>query len=120
MNFPSSDDKEKDLQRRESDLQKREREVRLRELEAEIYGTGKENEPPLYQTKKHTAPEKSLQNWKKKLVKFSKFAACAVLGIALVRVGIILGTWLLKLIIAAVVAFIVYKIFFKDDNPKKT
>lgn len=118
MNSSSSDDREKDLQSRESDLQKREREIRLRELEAEIYGTGKKNEPPLYQTKKHVAPENSLQSWRKKLVKFGKFVACAVLGVALVRVGIIVGMWVANLIIAAIVAFIAYKIFFKEDNSK--
>lgn len=107
MNSP--DDKEQQLRRREQELKARKHEIRLRELEAEI------KEPPIYQTVKHQAPERSPQRGYGQLVKVGKFLAIVVA----VVVSIQIATSLAYVILVGAVAWVAYKLFFESDRSKK-
>jgi hypothetical protein len=116
------EDKDKELQLREAELKAKERELRLRELEAEIYQEHKTQateinapEPPLYKTKKDNPPTSSIQKISRKIVKFAKFAAFLVAGIAIIKVGFLVGMWITYLIMAGIIAAIGYQTFLKDD-----
>lgn len=98
-----------------------ERELRLRELETEIYQQHKKAEidfsqPPLHRTKKHQGSESSLKRFRNKIVKFGKFTAFVVLGIAFIRVGFLVGMWITYLALASILAVIGYQIFLKEDH----
>lgn len=107
------DDKEKELERRERELKQKEREIRLRELETEIY---QQQEPPLYETKKHEKPEGKFSIWKRKATKIAKFVGFTVAGIAIMRVGMFVGMWLTWGLMALIVAFIAYRVFLEDND----
>ncbi|GAB4541327.1 MAG: hypothetical protein Tsb0014_33130 [Pleurocapsa sp.] len=118
----SPKDREQELRRKELEIQAREQEIRLKELETQIYQEQRQardinsSEPPLYETKKHKPPESSLQKFTKKLVKFGKFTAFVVVGIALIRVGLFIGIWMTYLLMAGIIAFIGYQIFLGDEE----
>lgn len=105
----SQDDENNELQRRERELQERERELRLRELEVEI------NQPPLYQTKKHQPPEKSLKQWHGKLATVGKFLALVVAVVVAVKLAISLA----YVIMFGAIAWVAYKLFFESDRSKR-
>ncbi|MEL6438941.1 MAG: UbiA family prenyltransferase [Cyanobacteria bacterium J06621_8] len=116
------EERQKDWEQREAELQARERELRLRELETEIYREHKAadaelapTEPPLSQTRKHRE-RGGLRSMRHKIVKVTKFIGFVVVGIAVLRVGLLLGIWLTYLILAGIVAAIGYSIFLKDDK----
>ena len=117
------EDKEREFKLREAELEARERELRLREIETEIYQDIKAqsadinaSEPPLYRTSKYNSPQSSIQKFTKKVVKFAKLAGCVVLGIAIIRVGFLLGMWIAYLIMAGVIAAVGYQTFFKQEE----
>ncbi len=116
------EDREHELKRKKLEIQAREQEIRLRELETQIYREHQPTreinspEPPLYETKKHQTSGNSLQKFGKKLVKFGKFTAFTVIGIAFIRVGFLVGMWITYLAIAGIIAFIGYQIFLNDDD----
>lgn len=120
MNTP--EDQKRQFERREAELRAKERELRLRELETEIYQEQKSNkwqgatQVPLYSTRKHQPTENSLQKFGRKIVRFVKFTVFVVLGVAMVRVGFLLGMWIAYLVIAGVIAGIGYQIFLRDDK----
>ncbi|MEL6787216.1 MAG: UbiA family prenyltransferase [Cyanobacteria bacterium J06607_15] len=121
MSIP--EDKDREFELREAELQAKERELRLRELETEIYQEHKASEPrttsvepPLYKTKKHNPAENSFQRFGRKIVKFAKFGAFVVGGIAIIKVGFFVGMWITYLIMAGIIAGIGYQIFLKEDN----
>ncbi|PSB11354.1 hypothetical protein C7B62_06055 [Pleurocapsa sp. CCALA 161] len=107
MNTP--EDKEREYKRREAQLQAK-RELRLRELETEVIA----GEPPLHKTKKHHPTDNSIQKFGRKIVKFAKFVGFVVAGIAMIRVGFLIGMWITYLILAGIIAGIGYQIFLKD------
>ncbi len=113
------EDQERELRLREAQLQAKERELKLRELETEIYQQHKETEidspePPLHHTKKHQQSESSIKRFGNKIVKFGKFTAFVVLGIAFIKVGFLVGMWITYLALASIIAVIGYQIFLKD------
>lgn len=107
MNF---EDKE-DFHRREAELKKREMDLRLRELELEL----DRQEPPLYETKKHSE-ERQMAGIANKLVKYGRFVGFIIMGIALVKAGFIVGFWLSNAILLAIIGFISYNIFLKNKD----
>ncbi len=118
----TADDRERKYQLREAELQAKERELRLRELAIEIYQEQRTNEPEvdlepaLYQTRKHNPSANTLQKFARKVVKFAKFLAFVVAGIAVIKVGFVVGMWIAYLILASIVAAIGYQIFLKDEK----
>ncbi len=114
------EDKEREFNLRQAKLEAKERELRLREMEAEIYQEQKtqevEIEPQLYRTKKHNPADNSIQKFGKKIVKFAKFSAFVIGGIAIIRIGFFIGMWITYLMMAGIIAAIGYQIFLKDDN----
>ncbi len=116
------EDREQELRSKELEIQAREQEIRLRELEIQIYQQQRKAREidsstlPVYETKKHNPPEISLKRFGKKIVKFVKFAAFLVLGIAFIRAGFWVGMWIAYLTIAGIIAFIGYQIFLNDDD----
>jgi hypothetical protein len=109
-------DKERELELREQELQKREQEIRLRELEREIY---KEQEPPLYNTKKHEKPESKIALFTKKVTKIAKFVGFTIAGIAIIRIGMFVGMWLTYGLMATIVGFVAYKLFLEETDGNK-
>ncbi|MEM7590836.1 MAG: hypothetical protein AAF383_04850 [Cyanobacteria bacterium P01_A01_bin.83] len=114
-------DRERELQLREAQLQAKEQELRLRELETEIYQEPKtfisdhnSAEPPFYQTTKHKQ-KGGLHKFGLKLVKFTKFVGFVVAGIAIMKVGFLVGMWITYLILTGIIAAIGYSIFLKDN-----
>ena len=86
---------------REAELQAKEREIRLRELETEIYREQRSSkpevssvEPPLYATRKHNPPQSSIQQFGRKIVRIAKFTGFVVAGIAIIKVGFMVGMWI--------------------------
>jgi len=117
------EEQEREFQLREAELKAKERELRLRELETEIYQDQKaqevdldSTEPPLYRTSKHNPTENSLQKFTKKAIKFAKFAGCVIVGIAIIRVGFLVGMWLTYMIMAGIIAAVGYQIFLKEND----
>lgn len=115
------EDKTREFELREAELKAKERELRLRELETEIYreqNTFESDlnsaEPPLYQTTKHNE-EGGIRKFGHKIVKFTKFIGFVVAGIAIMKVGFLVGMWITYLIMTGIIATIGYSIFLKDD-----
>lgn len=112
----SHSDKNQDIERKEAELKAREQTLRLRELEAEIYQNGASQELPISPTRKHSpSPNRLTVTWKK-TVKFVKFLGFTLLGIAILRLGLMLGLWLSYLVVISLIVLIGYKIFFSEDN----
>lgn len=118
----TADDRERKYQLREAELQAKERELRLRELATEICQEEITNEPEvnlepdLYQTRKHNPSANSLQRFGRKIIKFAKFSVFVVAGIAVIKVGFVVGMWIAHLILVSIVAAIGYQIFLKDEK----
>lgn len=99
-----------------------EQESRLRELEIEIErGQAKKNQLncdpiPVYRTKKHNPPQNSIQKFGSKIVKYAKFTAFVVVGVALIRAGFLIGMWLTYFVFTSIIAAIGYQIFLKDEK----
>ena len=98
---------------KEKELQAREAEVRLRELELEI--NQQQADIPLYQTTKQKKPN-SVKVFSNKIVRVGKFLAFSIVTLALMRVAMILGMWLARGFLAAVVVFIAYQLFLREDD----
>ena len=99
-----------------------EQESRLRELEIEI-GRGQAGESqlnydrvPVYRTKKHNPPQNAIQKFGSKLIKYAKFTAFVVVGVAIIRAGFLIGMWLTYFAFASIIAVIGYQIFLKDEK----
>lgn len=117
------EEQEREFKLREAELEAKERELRLRELETEIYQDQKvqaadlnSTEPPLSRTSKHNPTDNSLQKFTRKAIKFAKFAGSVVVGIAVIRVGLLIGMWLTYMILAGIIAAVGYQIFLKDGD----
>ncbi len=108
MNSPNN--KETELQRRERELQEREHAIRLRELEAEIYP-----EAPTYQTSKHEASDSKLKQWLRKLTIAGQFTGIVIA----VGVAVKLSSWLATAVIVGGLSFVIFKIVFDKESPKK-
>ena len=97
-----------------------EQESRLRELEIEIErGQREKSQPtrdliPTYQTRKHNPPQNTIQRFGNKIVKYAKFTAFVLVGIAVIRAGFLIGMWLTYFVFASVIAAIGYQIFLKE------
>lgn len=98
-------DKEEELRRREQELRQRELALRLQELEAEI-------QPPVVPTVKHQPPEGKMQRWSRRIVKVAKFLGMVVIGLVVIRIA----TWLSAIVFGAALLWLVYKIFFEEDQ----
>lgn len=109
MNFP--EDRDRDFERKEAELENKARELRLRELELEI----NQQEPPVYETRKHQG-DNQIASFGKKLVRYAKFFSFIVLGIALTKLGLIIGMWLAQLTVLTILGFISYKIFLDRQD----
>jgi hypothetical protein len=114
MNPQNESDREQDLQRREKELQEKEYAIRLRELEAEIYT----KEVPYYETQKAEPKEGALKRKFNKLVTWAKFTGFAIVGFAVVYVGLQIGLILTYTLIATIVGFVGYKLFLEQDRSK--
>ncbi|MGF1588344.1 MAG: UbiA family prenyltransferase [Pleurocapsa sp.] len=118
----TADDREREYQLRKAERQAKKQELRLRQLETQIDQQQRRNqpevnlEPPLYQTRKHPQSPKSFQKFGRKIVKFAKFTAFVVAGIAVIKVGFMIGMWITYLIMASIVAAVGYQIFLKDEQ----
>lgn len=117
----STEEREQELRRWEERLRKREQELRLIELEREISPPQHEEpptttEPPLHKTRKHEQSEGKLQVFGRKLVRYAKFGAFIVLGFTIIRLGIILGIWISYAAMLALIGWIGYETFLRDDK----
>ena len=99
----------------------REEQSRLRELEIEIErGQAAEKHQldfdliPVYQTRKHNPPQNSIQRFGSKIVKYAKFTAFVVVGVAIIKAGFLIGMWLTYFVFASIIAAIGYQIFLKE------
>lgn len=101
-------DKHQDLERKEQELREREQALRLREMEAELT----QGEPPLYEPVKHNPPESSFQRWFRKAGKVGVFLGIVVVVAAVAKVA----TWLAMGVMVVLIAWVGYKLFFKDDD----
>ncbi|NEP42333.1 MAG: hypothetical protein F6K35_25200 [Okeania sp. SIO2H7] len=104
-------DREKELEKREQKLRERERQIRLREMEDELYKQDKK-EPPLYETSRHSPPEKTPPKWYRKMVKIGKFAGIVVAVAAAAYVGI----WVAAAILVMGIAWVGYQIMFAKEK----
>ena len=102
---------------------RQEQESRLRELEIEIErgqaarkGELSLDSTPVYQTRKHNPPPNSIQKFGSKIIKYVKFTAFVVAGIAIIKVGLFIGMWLTYFVFASIIAAIGYQIFLKDEK----
>ena len=97
-----------------------EQESRLRELEIEIERGQREKRQldrdftPTHQTRKHNPPQNKIQKFGSKIVKYAKFTAFVLVGIAVIRAGFLIGMWLTYFVFASVIAAIGYQIFLKE------
>ena len=95
---------------------------RLRELEIEIErGQAGKNQLsyhqiPVYRTKKHNPPQNAIQKLGSKIVKYAKFTAFVLVGIAVIRAGFLIGMWLTYFVFASIIAAIGYQIFLRDEK----
>ncbi|MGK7934078.1 MAG: hypothetical protein AB4041_21975 [Microcystaceae cyanobacterium] len=116
INMETHNDKQYEIERKEAELKAREQALRLRELEAELSQNKASQEPPISPTCKHEPSPNSLAVKWKKMVKFVKFLGFTLLGIALLRVGLMVGLWLSYVVLAGIIGFIGYKIFLAEDS----
>lgn len=99
-----------------------EEQSRLRELEIEIERGQAEKSQlnrdrvPVYRTKKHNPPQNKIQRFGSKIVKYAKFTAFVLVGIAVIRAGFLIGMWLTYFVFASVIAAIGYQIFLRDEK----
>lgn len=99
-----------------------EQESRLRELEIEIErGQSSKHQlnrdtTPVYRTKKHNPPQNAIQKFGSKIVKYAKFTAFVLVGIAVIRAGFLIGMWLTYFVFASIIAAIGYQIFLRDEK----
>jgi hypothetical protein len=100
------------FQQREAELNQKERELRLRELELEIT----RQHIPLSKTHKHHQENNLLQTWRKKITKYTKFIVFVIGGIALAKVGFMLGLLLTKIIVVLIFGVIGYKLFLDGKD----
>lgn len=116
INMDSYDDKQKEIERKEAELKAREQALRFKELEAEIYQDNASQDPPVSPTRKHDpSPSPLALKWKK-MVKFVKFLGFTLIGIALLRVGLMIGLWLSYAVLVGIIGFIGYRIFLAEDK----
>ena len=100
-----------------------EQESRLRELEIEIERgqTAEKHEAnldliPVYKTRKHNPPPNSIQRFGSKIIKYAKFTAFVVAGVAVIKAGFLIGMWLTYFVFASIIAAIGYQIFLRDEQ----
>lgn len=100
-----------------------EQESRLRELEIEIeQGQAAKKRQldrertPVYKTRKHNPPQNSIQKFGSKIIKYAKFTAFVVVGIAIIRAGFLIGMWLTYFVFASIIAAIGYQIFLREEK----
>ncbi len=109
----SQSSKDNELRKREQELQEREHALRLRELEAEIM------QPPVMPTVKHNAPESTLQQRMRNMIKTAKFigliAAAGILFVVVFRIG----TFLASVLIVGIIVWVAYKLFLEHDRPRQ-
>lgn len=107
---------------REQKLSRKQQEIRLKELETQIYQEQRPtkninySQPPLYKTRKHNLAENALKKFSRKIVNLAKFTVFVILGIAFIRVGFLVGMWITYLVMTAIIAFIGYQIFLKENE----
>lgn len=98
----------------------REEQSRLRELEIEIERGQTVNSDanldliPVYKTRKHNPSPNPIQKFGSKIVKYAKFTAFVVAGVAIIKAGFLIGMWLTYFVFASIIAAIGYQIFLKD------
>ncbi|MBR8827580.1 MAG: hypothetical protein DSM107014_06665 [Gomphosphaeria aponina SAG 52.96 = DSM 107014] len=113
----SLDEREKELRRKEQEVELLKQELLLEKqaLEAEKRQMQiTQQESPLYPTKKYNAQQ--IQPLGRKLVQVGKFVVFVVVGIAMMRAGLFLGIWIARGAIAALIAFVGYKIFLEEKG----
>ena len=98
-----------------------EQESRLRELEIEIdrgQAARKRgldlDSTPVYKTRKHNPPPNSIQRFGSKIIKYAKFTAFVIAGVAIIKAGFLIGMWLTYFVFASIIAAIGYQIFLKE------
>ena len=104
-------DREKELEKREQKLRERERQIRLREMEDELYKQD-QKEPPLYETSRHSPPEKAPPKWYRKMVKWVKYGGIVIA----VAVAANITIWVAAAVLVFAAGFVTYKIMFSKDK----
>jgi len=106
----SHNNNDEEIQRREQELRDRETALRLRELEMEI------GQPaiPVYPTTKHTEPPSKLKQRLRQAANIAKFLGVVVAVIVAVKIAV----WAATALMIGAIAWITYKIFFDNKQPK--
>jgi hypothetical protein len=117
----TENDRERQLEQREAELRQREIEIRLRELDSEINQSSlyqppnqSQNQPPIYETRRHSEPERRSQRLIWQVTQVAKFLGVVIAVLVAVRIA----SWLASIIIVGAVAWVIYQIFLAKDHPK--